>query len=80
MPVGQYHREYDTTKLLQEGHVARLSFDDRDINPAPRSNIPMGQTKLSAKHMINSIYGVNGNVPNQKMTYDDIWKTAANIR
>lgn len=68
MPVGQYHREYET--------------------------------KLSAKHMINSIYGVNGNVPNQtmaekmidiwknacqyplgqKMTYDDIWKTAANIR
>lgn len=68
MPVGQYHREYETT--------------------------------WSAKHMINSIYGVNGNVPNQtmaekmidiwknacqdplvqKMTYDDIWKMAAKIR
>ena len=86
MPVRQYKsnnrnlREYDTTKLLQEGHVARLSFDDRDINPAPRSNIPMEQATWSAKHMINSIYGVIGNVPNQKMTYDDIWKTAANIR
>lgn len=71
MPVGQYHREYDTTWK-----------GDRDINPAPRSNIPMEQATWSAKHMINSIYGVNGNVPNQKMAEKmiDIWKMVAKNR